>query len=319
MSGLRGEYAILSCVAARGSPEPVLQLVEGVSWRRARSGWPATSRAFWAGVVGSTALILHNPYPHALFALPWLISLAKDGAYRKYLLPLILGYLPVTIGIGVPWLLIKGSIGSNLHGDPTVAALANGTFRLTNSLILNMRAAALVKMLVWAVPGLFVLAALGYSKNRDRKHVGLLGQSAALTFIGYLLVNLDQGHGWGYRYFHSAWGVVPILAAAGITGPERSPRLESFAGAAAILSVLILVPLQLHQIDSFIARQMHRLPEPKKPGNDIFIIDLTSGSYIADLIRTDPFLREPDLFLVSSGKAADVDFIKQGWPSAVSK
>ena len=37
-------------------------------------------RAFAAGLVGSLALLLHNPMPHALFAAPWLVALARDPA-----------------------------------------------------------------------------------------------------------------------------------------------------------------------------------------------------------------------------------------------
>src|SRR5580704_10790087 len=36
---------------------------------------PSTKRALAAGLVGSLALILHNPLPHALFAVPWILAL----------------------------------------------------------------------------------------------------------------------------------------------------------------------------------------------------------------------------------------------------
>ncbi len=55
---------------------------------------PTGTRAFAAGLVGSLALILHNPVPHALFAIPWIIALAGDRDQRRYVWPLLLGYLP---------------------------------------------------------------------------------------------------------------------------------------------------------------------------------------------------------------------------------
>lgn len=279
---------------------------------------PTSPRVFAAGLVGSFALILHNPFPHVLFALPWIVSMTANNNSRRYLVPLILGYLPLALGVGLGWFLFKSSIASDSQVDPTISALANGTFRWTNIAILNMRAAALVKMLIWAVPGLFVLAAIGYGRHRDDRNIRLLGQSAALTFVGYLFVNLDQGHGWGYRYFHSAWGAIPILAAAAMSSRSARPlQIESFAGAAAILSLVLLMPFQIYQIDSFVAQQLDRLPSPKRPGNNVFIVNPRGGFYLVDMIQTDPFLRKKDLYLLSHGLPADAGLMKLGWPSAV--
>jgi hypothetical protein len=279
---------------------------------------PTGPRVFSAGVVGSFALILHNPFPHALFALPWIVAITADKNLRRHLAPLILGYLPLAVSVGLGWFLFKSSLASGYHGVPATSALASGIFKWTDIHILNMRVAALAKMSVWAVPGLFVLAALGFARHRSNRNIGLLAQSAALTFVGYLFVNLDQGHGWGYRYFHSAWGVIPILAACAMTRRfQRDVRLESFVGAACVLSVLLLVPLQMHQIEQFVSRQMDRLPSPKRPGNNIFFINPGGGFYIEDMIQTDPFLREQDLLLLSHGSRADFDLMKGSWPTAV--
>src|SRR5205823_3017327 len=100
------------------------------------------------------------------------------------------------------------------------------------------------------------------------RSIRLLGWSAMLTFVVYLFVRFDQGHGWGYRYFHSAWGVIPILAGCAMTDrAQANSRLVSFAGAAAILSLLIMVPFQLNQIDGFISGQLAQLRAPRRPGN----------------------------------------------------
>ena len=76
-------------------------------------------------------------------------------------------------------------------------------------------------MWIWAPPCSFIFAVLGGWRLRENRVVRLLVQSAVLTFAGYLFVRFDQGHGWGYRYFHSAWGVIPILAGCAMT-PRRS-------------------------------------------------------------------------------------------------
>jgi hypothetical protein len=180
-----------------------------------------------------------------------------------------------------------------------------------------MRAAALTKMWIWAAPGMFVLAVLGYRRLRADRRISLMAQSAVLTFVGYLFVNLDQGHGWGYRYFHSAWGVVPVLAACAMTRKAESDlRLASFAGAACILSFFLIVPLQMHQIEHFVSRHLAQLPPPHKPGSNIYFISPGGGFYMADMIQADPQLRTSDLLLVNRGASADADLVRQNWPNA---
>ena len=49
---------------------------------------PTPYRAFGAGVVGSLALVLHNPFPHMLFAAPWIIAFARSKDQRRTFLRL---------------------------------------------------------------------------------------------------------------------------------------------------------------------------------------------------------------------------------------
>jgi hypothetical protein len=278
---------------------------------------PTGYRAFGAGLVGSLALILHNPVPHALFAIPWIVAMAKDRDQRPYLLPLMLGYLP-GVGVGLGWLMFRADIASAGQGVSVVSGVADGIFAWPNTTLLNMRAAALAKMWVWAVPCLFVFALLGRLRHRDNRHVRLLTQSAVLTFIAYLFVRFDQGHGWGYRYFHSAWGAIPILAGCAMSDrTDAHHRLVSFAGAAAILNLVVVMPFQMHQISEVISQHLAQLPPPKRPGNNVYFIHPRGGFYVADMVQIDPLLRERDLLLVSHGAELDTQLIRQNWPDAI--
>ncbi|MEO7206141.1 MAG: hypothetical protein ABI145_05000, partial [Steroidobacteraceae bacterium] len=217
---------------------------------------PSTGRAFAAGLVGSLALILHNPVPHALFAIPWIVALAFQSDRRRHLALLIVGYLP-GVAFGIGWLLFRTEIGLSSPNLAAVSGAAAGVFTWPTEVVLNSRVAALVKMCVWSMPSLFALALLGGILRRADSRVRLLVSSAILTFVAYLFVRFDQGHGWGYRYFHSAWGVVPILAGCAMADrPQIEGRLISFAGASAILSLLLLIPFQMRQIDQFIAQHL---------------------------------------------------------------
>jgi hypothetical protein len=278
---------------------------------------PTRSRAVAAGLVGSLALILHNPVPHALFAIPWIVAMTADQQQRHYLPQLILGYLP-GVAVALGWLVLRSNIASEVHNAAAVSGIAAGVFAWPDAVLINMRAASLAKTWIWASPCLFVFAILGRVLCRDNRQVRLLAQSAALTFVGYLFVKLDQGHGWGYRYFHSAWGSIPILAACAMG--ERSQaqrRLVSFAGATAILSLLIVVPFQLHQIDRMISRHLEQIPPPTPPGNNVYFIEPSGGFYMADMVQIDPLLREHNLLLLSHGAESDAKMIRQSWPNAV--
>jgi hypothetical protein len=278
---------------------------------------PSRYRVMGAGLVGSLALILHNPVPHALFAVPWIVAMTMDREQRPYLLQLMLGYLPGVIA-GLVWLMFRSDIASVAHGATAMSGLAAGVFAWPDSTLLNMRAAALAKMWLWAVPCLFVFALLGRLRHRDNRHVRLLMQSAVLTFIGYVVVRFDQGHGWGYRYFHSAWGAIPILAGCAMTDrSDAARRLVSFAGAAAILNLLIVIPFQMHEISEVISQHLAQLAPPKRPGNNVYFIHPEGGFYVADMIQIDPLLRGRDLLLASRGAELDTRLIRQNWPTAV--
>jgi hypothetical protein len=282
---------------------------------------PTRNRAFAAGLVGSLGLVMHNPFPHALFAAPWIVAMAINRDQRRYLIPLILGYLPLGLGVGLGWLMLRADIVPVAHNASPVSGMLSGIFTWPDAALMDMRVAALAKMWVWVMPCLFIFAFLGRLRCGENRHVRLLTQSAVLTFIGYLFVKLDQGHGWGYRYFHSAWGAIPVLAGCAMTGrsetPEGHMRLVSFAGAAAVLGLLVVMPFQMSQIEGIIWRHLIQVPPAARPGNNVYFVQPWGGFYLSDMIQIDPLLREPDLILVSRGPDLDAELMRQNWPSAV--
>ena len=77
-----------------------------------------------------------------------------------------------------------------------------------------------------------ILAVVGALRWRRDALCRLLTASALLTLFGYFLVPVDQGHGWGYRYFHSAWMALPLLATAALFRPATKPRESRLSGTA---------------------------------------------------------------------------------------
>lgn len=290
-------------------------------------------RALLAGVIGSLALVLNNPVPHLLFALPWIVWLAADAGRRRTLLPLAAGYLPLCVLLGLGWTYYLRGFGVSLAAgaaEPVslVARMFAGVFRLPTGVVFEARMVAAAKIWLWSAPALVTLAFLGTWRLRDESGPWLvLAACAFLTYVGYLFVPYDQGHGWGFRYFHGAWLVIPLLAVAAVHAPAgaanavppaASSPAAGYAAACALLGLLTVTLVQAALMERFLGRHLAQLPtagvrdlsgEPR-----VVIVDASRGFYRIDLVQNDPFLRNRVLTLVSGGRAADEAMMRERFP-----
>ena len=270
---------------------------------------PTVARAFAAGLVGSLALTLHNPLPHILFAAPFIAWLLARRGSLVAVAALAAAYAAVGGAIGFGWKLYLGALTGSAGAAAAPAAPAQGgyallldylsVFVLPSMMTVSQRAAGLAKLWTWAAPGLVILAAWGFWLARDRTPARLLAAAIALTFLGYLAVPFDQGHGWGYRYLHSAWFALPLLAAVAVTGVAD---LRGMAAWGIVLSLLAANALRLVQVEGFIERQLGQVPPLARPApaaaGEVIFIDPRAGFYTIDLIQNDPFLRDPRIVLM---------------------
>jgi hypothetical protein len=166
--------------------------------------------------------------------------------------------------------------------------------------IVYARLGGLVKIWLWATPMLLLLAWWGGRQSKSRG-IRLLGASALITFFAYFLIRFDQGHGWAYRYFHSAWGVLPILGAAGIlklvTMPGEGVRWARTLVAMALVSVLAANGLRFLQMDGFMAGHLAQSP-PRTAAESRLAMHNGRGYYAYDLIQNDPWLRGSSVILL---------------------
>ncbi|NQW48039.1 MAG: hypothetical protein HQ464_09775 [Planctomycetes bacterium] len=214
---------------------------------------PTLPRVAGAGLVGGFALALHNPFPHFVFALPWLGWLATRSD-RWSRLPVIgLCYAATFLPLDIGWRHVEESIRGNRPATVFAAAteaavtakqpaddaaaqsapqpppaVATGVAALLGNLrgyftvlelpgfvdLLKGRVAALLRLIAWDSPGLVVLACWGFWRSRRATPARLFALSGLTTFLAYGLVVMSGGHGWGYRYFFSTWSCLPLLAAA---------------------------------------------------------------------------------------------------------
>jgi len=284
---------------------------------------PTTKRLLAAGLVGSIALTLHNPFHHFLFALPWLVWLAfRPGAVRN-LAFLAAGYLPLTLLLGLGWFWFQsGLMGDGANAGPYGPSQIGSAFAWPTAQLLFARLVGLAKVWLWAVPGMMLLAAYGFWKWRHDHRVALLGASAVATLVGFLATWVEQGHGWGFRYFHSAWFALPLLAVAAFTPlsstkdeQQSATALRSFMVACTLLTLVISVPLRALQIRDFMDDHLAQLPHYSGSEPRVVFVDTEASLYGLDLLQNDPFLRSRVLRLPSYGAEVNAAVMKDLQPS----
>lgn len=301
---------------------------------------PTPRRLVTAGVVGSIALTLHNPVPHLLFAIPWFAWLAKQEKPLAKFGALCAGYLPLSLLLGIGWFVYLGRLQHD--GQPPGAVTGNlhatlSVFAFPTAIVLYARLIGVAKVLLWSTPCLFLLAIAGGWRSRLDSRLLTLTACALLTLVGYLFFPADQGHGWGFRYFHSAWFALPLLAtaflyasgAAQVKKPSNAGRLgdvpvalgadtgadtRTYVVACALLSLVAAVGLRASQIDEFLTDHLHQYPhyagtEPR------VIVQSGVGFYPYDLVQNDPFLRKDVVHMIDVGKGAIPVAIQKHFPS----
>jgi hypothetical protein len=287
---------------------------------------PGGGRALLAGAVGSYALVLHNPAPHLMFCIPWLAWLAWRPERRRDLISLLAGYLPLAMLLGWGWSFFVETVKSRAT-VAQAATVEHGVNLLISRLdsVLNWprhgaQLYGLAKLWLWSVPAMVLAALLGaWQLRRERgPWLPLIG-SALLTYFAYFLVRFDQGHGWGFRYFHSAWLVVPLLAAAA-AGSGLAPSLRGLLAGCALLSLPVLTALFGYTVEHHIARhraQAAVLVEAaavRGSAPRVVILDPRVGYYTWDLAQQDPFMRDSLLHLMSREPKLDREMMARVFP-----
>lgn len=283
---------------------------------------PTARRALAAGILGSYALVLHSPIPHLFFALPWFVWLGVQPGGRRPLGALIAGYLPLCIVAGFGWpmfldhLKLATAAGEVLApADPIETVLRR--LRFIQDWIYDpsfmMHVLSFAKLWLWAVPALVVVAALGAWRLRRERGIWVaIAASGLLTYVGYLFVPFEQGHGWGYRYFHQAWLVLPLLAVAALRNAPQ-PALAGYLAGSAVLSLALLTSFHALQVKTFVARHLNQLPAVSGQVR-VVIVNPLNGYYTWDLVQIDPFLRRPVTLLLSNGIPADRAMMAKVFP-----
>lgn len=275
---------------------------------------PRLGSAFAAGLVGGFCLVMHNPVPHALMALPCLAWLAWDRERWPRLLAVLAGYVPLGLGLGLGWWLLKTGFGDPPLGQPAPATGALDALGRVlvwpDSSLLTARWQAIWKTWIWSAPGLLLLPLLPRTRPLAER---LLLAAFVLTFAFYMCVRFDQGHGWGYRYIHPVWAALPLAAGLWMAGAKGQARQWS---AAALAAGLLATPVFLWQTRTSIDHALSFRLSPEGPGDWVVFVSQTTGRYRGDLVQNadSPASR---LVLISHGERADRTLMAGRYPDAV--
>ena len=290
--------------------------------------------ALGAGLVGGFALILHNPVPHLAFALPWLFYVATKR--RRLLAPLVAGYLVFALPLGLGWSRYIGAsfdvgqyashvpVGSASSPFAEMLGRLPTVFNWPSLYVVLSRFGGLAKTVVWAVPGLLVVAWLGWrtlarqgssavptdSPMLNRRAMRLLAASFIATFLIYFMVSFDQTLGWGFRYIHPAWFVLPVLGATFLACAPNKSVLRPFFAALCVLTLALSLPLRAIQADHLISFHRAQIPTATASASITFI-NVLEGSFSFDLLHNDPFLRNDDWRFVDRGANADAQVARK--------
>ena len=247
--------------------------------------------------IGFFALGLHNPFIHALFVAPFLLTLVWR---RNWWLTL---YFGLVYGAGcILWYLwwtrlvvLKGSDMS--------------AFQIPGFYQLMIQPMNLSMLFSWQSLALTVLAFLSFIYWKDlRPFLKTLALGCLLTFGFFFFFYLDQVLGWGYRFFYGVLGNLVLLAVAGWFYLKERLGLRKAWGFFVLgtaIALLVQFPLRCLQVESFIrpfarsAQYIQSLPD------SFVIIDPAQVWFAQLLVRNDPFLRNHPKVLFASDLNGD--------------
>ena len=302
--------------------------------------WVYVHPARWALVllpwVGVVAFGVHSPYPHILFAAPFVFRYLVQrrwiaGAYvaavyvagaafwlGTYRAPMKTEAVSVAAPTVVAEATVKvmASPGAVARAAASVVSRYRQMFDGLNNLI------SLTVFATWSVPValLFMLVALVLWKRLDGFAKWL---AASLLFtLGARAIFFDyQGAGWGYRYGFAVLGNFAILAAIGadfVGDAIGRRRTYAVLGTAFIIAAVVQLPLRGFQAEGLVRPYYQTSEWMAAYPADVLIFSPDSVRYGSQLVRNDPFLRErPIIMNAAALGVAGITAVRAAFPGRV--
>jgi hypothetical protein len=233
--------------------------------------------------VGFFALGLHNPFVHALFVAPFLLSLLWQKNWRLII------YFGLVYAAGCLlwhswWTQIV-----HLADKDMDAFMIPGIYQ---SVIQPMN---LSMLFAWQSLALTVAALLAFvSWRRLTPLLKTLAWGCLCTFAFFFFFRWDQVLGWGYRFFYGVLGNLILLGVAGWFYLKESLGIRKAWGfflLGTTLALLVQFPLRCLQVESFIRPFARSAQYIQSMPYSFVAINPTQVWFAQLLVRNDPFLR----------------------------
>src|SRR5262249_44211737 len=117
----------------------------------------------------------------------------------------------------------------------------------------------------------------------------------------YFFFPLQQGHGWGYRHVHYAFGALPLLAA-GVATRRQRPEWRAVVATLALFGLLVGTASRCWEVQRVIGEQ--RVPAAPRGAIVRLVAPVWEGSR-RDWVRNDPLLATPPWTFESQGEELD--------------
>lgn len=245
-------------------------------------------------ILGALLIGLHQPQVHPLMAAPFVLRLVYSRQWK-------------TFSWFVFWYLIGAWSWYQVFVLLRPAAFAGGgdlnnllpvsTFSIIPVLLsLIFATFHAVTLLAWATPMLVpFLGMFLFTWKRQPPLVQDAFLAVCLTFFFYLFFPHPQGHGWGFRYLHSVYGLLALAAAGGALTLCRegwNSQVSKALLAGAAFSLLVQIPYRIYEIRTMVRPLALTWNYISRQPTDFVIIKTSDFWYSWDLIRNDPWLRQ---------------------------
>jgi len=156
-----------------------------------------------------------------------------------------------------------------------------------------------ITLLAWTTPVLLPFLGLFLITWKQQPAVVRDGFLAVgLTFFFYLFFPHPQGHGWGFRYLHAAYGLLVLAAAGGAVALCRegwSSLVTKALLASVIFGLFVQIPYRIYEMRTMVQPLAMTWNYISTRPCDFVIIRTSDFWYSWDLIRNDPWLKQRPL------------------------
>ena len=241
-----------------------------------------------AAVLGGLALGLHNPFPHALYVIPFFWRWLARREFARFAFTAV-----VYLAFSYAWLMW---LRMERGGKPGAGGGLLSLFAIPGLQGWRLTGMNLSLLFSWQAPVVALLLVMAYVREAKLGETEKdLARGVLLTFLFYVLYGSSQGHGWGYRYMYGTLGSIALLAAAAApslieaVGAKRAQLISGLGFALALVTTV----LRVVQVERFAGPFAEASAYVGGLDADVVAVEASAVWYGRDLVRNDAALSRP--------------------------